>query len=129
MQLTEVKDEDVKRGFELYSLLVFCPGEAAKLYKFLANLINGEKGATILRSTINTLVANQLTEEKSKHGLISFYHELDHLFNLQFGKILFAMMSSYDQLETIFRLDAHSHSKLQGQKRKPGSQGLDQSIG
>ena len=118
----------MKRGFELYSLLVFCPGEAAKLYKFLANLINGGKGATILRSTINTLVANQLTEEKSKHGLISFYHELDHLFNLQFGKILFAMMSSYDQLETIFRLDAHSHSKLQGQK-KPGSQGLDQSIG
>ena len=84
LQLTEVKDEDAKRGFELYSLLVFCPGEAAKLYKFLANLINGEKGATILRSTINTLVANQLTEEKSKHGLISFYHELDHLFNHQF---------------------------------------------
>ena len=96
----ETTDDDIKMGFQLYSSAVSCPGQAEELYNFLARLIEQENGATILRAIVNTLVANQMKEEDSKQGLISFYNELDHIFDLQFGKILLALSSS-TQLKTM----------------------------
>ena len=90
----ETTDDDIKMGFQLYSSAVSCPGQAEELYNFLARLIEQENGATILRAIVNTLVANQMTEEDSKQGLLSFYEKLHQIFNLQFGKILLALSSS-----------------------------------
>ena len=69
-------------------------------HTFLARLIEQENEETILRATVNTFVTDQLTEKESKEGLKSFYNELDHIFNLQFGKILLALSSS-SQLKTM----------------------------
>ena len=92
-------DEDLETGFLLFSAIIYCPesvSELFELYQFLSNLVDNETPRTLLQATVTTIKADIIQESLNKKRLNDFYLALETTFNLQFGKILLAIVSKIE---------------------------------
>ena len=90
-------DEDLRRGFELYHSIVFCP---TKLYLYIDRLLSYESSRTIIHSYIH-LFHSKITKDKATIRLMNkFYDVLAATMELEYGNILMAT-STKAQLRTV----------------------------
>ena len=100
---TDITDEDITKGFMIYSALVFC-AESSYLYQFLATLISNQSARTILQVIVNTIQSEDDMDDENKKKFNHIYLELDRILDLQYGKILLATATPY-QLEDMIAKD------------------------
>ena len=51
----ETTDEEFVAGFDIFSLLIFCPQELQLLYQFHMELLDNKNTQTILQTTVNNI--------------------------------------------------------------------------
>ena len=106
---TNIMDEDIKTGFISFSVIIYC-SEPVALFQFLHSLLSTQSPRTIIKATVNTIQSDDIKESICRDKLYHFYHDLDNIFNFQYGKILLAT-SYLDELEamTAKKLPFFSH--------------------
>ena len=87
--ITSINTEDIETGFRKFSAIVYC-SESVGLSQFLHILLSSQSPRTILQATVNTIMYGDLQESVSRKAVGKFYHALDKIFGLHFGKILLA---------------------------------------
>ena len=99
----ETTDEDIKTGFMLFSVIVYC-SEPVALSQFLHSILSTQSPRTIIQATVNTIQSDNINERMTKSLLNDFYLSLDKVFHFQLGKILLATSSS-SQLASMMAKD------------------------
>ena len=84
-----ISSEDIETGFSMFSAIIYC-SESVALSQFLHNLISTQSPRTIIQATVNTIESGDIIEADNRKAMNNFYHALDKIFKLQFGKILLA---------------------------------------
>ena len=86
---TTINSEDIEMGFNMFSSIIFC-SESVALSQFLHSLLSSQSPRTIIQATVNTIESGDIREAGNREAMNKFYHLLDKIFKLQFGKILLA---------------------------------------
>ena len=98
-----ITDEDIETGFEMFSVLAYCPIETFQSYQFLNNLITTQTRRTIIKAIVNTIKSDKIKEHVNKRSFNRLFMVIDKKFDLFIGKILLAI-SSIDELETLINM-------------------------
>ena len=98
-----ITSEDIETGFSMFSAIVYC-SESLALSQFLHSLLSTQSPRTIIQATVNTIESGDIIEADNRKGMKNFYHALDKIFKLQFGKILLATTINYARSDTFLKL-------------------------
>ena len=85
--------EEIRRGSELFGMMVLCPEESIQLYQFFTTLVSQETPRTLLLALVNTLQSNKISLKQNRQSLNNFYLALNNMMDLQLGKILSTILS------------------------------------
>ena len=96
--------EDIRTGFELFHVIIYCPTMNIKLFKFVDKLLSSENSRTIIQATANLFHSKILKDEKSISLTKEFYGVLANTFGLQYGNIMVAT-STKSQLQAVIDND------------------------
>ena len=88
-----ITEKDQYTGFMIFSAMVYCPEVELKLFQFFHNLLLDQSPRTIIKATVNTILAAEIKEGETRKRLNKFYLALDKVFNLELGRILLAISS------------------------------------
>ena len=94
---TNITDETLRFGFQLYSFLIYCPEnikEAANLMKFCSSLLKHHSPQTVLQAAVNTIKTEAIFHQQNKDNFHAFYHKLEKIMNLQLSPILARQLSA-----------------------------------
>ena len=97
-------DEDIKTGFKLFNLIVYCPTVTIKLFRFVNQLLSSESSRTIIQSFVNLFQSDELRDETTFTAASKFFYVFASSLNLQFGNVLLAT-STNAQLQDMIRND------------------------
>ena len=92
--------EDLEVGFELFGIVTFCPISAIQLFSFVNKLVETESASTIIQTIVNTIVMGDLDDIDLFKKVGRFFLVLEKLFNMQYGKVLLALLSK-SELQTM----------------------------
>ena len=95
-----ISSEDIETGFSLFSAIVYC-SESVALSQFLHRLLSTQSPRTVIQATVNTIESGDIIEADNRKGMKSFYHALDKIFKLQFGKLLLATTLNWASPQTF----------------------------
>ena len=94
---TNITDETLRLGFQLYSFLIYCPEnirEAAYLVNFCNSLLQHHSPRTVLQGVVNTINMKAIAHQQNKDNFHQFYHKLEEIMNLQLSQILVKKFSA-----------------------------------
>ena len=108
MKMNETEEfttmEDIKTGYQIFHVIVYCPTMVMKLYRFIYQLLLSESSRTIIQTFVNLFQSRAVTDRTSFTLAKQFYHILASTLNLQYGNVLLATMSNED-LQAFIRHD------------------------
>ena len=84
----------------MFSVVLYCPEELIKLYKFFDGLVTNDDSTTIIQSTVSTLNSGAILDKDNFDKSAKFYNHLENIFQLQYGKILLSTASK-SQIQSI----------------------------
>ena len=103
--------DDLELGFMMFSVVLHCPEELIKLYKFFDGLVTNDDSTTIIQSTVSTLNSGAILDKDNFDKSAKFYNHLENIFQLQYGKILLSTASK-SQIQSILDKRLPFFSKL-----------------
>ena len=92
----ETTDEEFVTGFDIFSLLIFCPEELQLLYQFHMELLDNKNTQTILQTTVNNIKSGRMKDETNVEYVKSFFFELDSIISTDLGKVVLALSRKRD---------------------------------
>ena len=100
-----VSEEDIKTGFELFYMIVYCPPlPIIKLLRFVDKLVSTESTRTVIQTFVSLFQSGILKDLTSFSLAKEFYGVLASVLNLQYGNILLAT-STRSQLQAVIDND------------------------
>ena len=99
-----LSEEDIKTGYELFHVIVYCPLMVIKYFRFVDQMLSSESPRIIIQSIVNLFQSGAITDKKSFTLARQFYHILASTLELQYGNVLLATMSN-EHLQAVIRND------------------------
>ena len=82
-------------GISLYAILVYCNEEAIGLFHFHMNLLNSSTVRTIIQTTKNNIVLENIELYENQENLKQFYLQLKTSLGLELGNVLGSLLPTY----------------------------------
>ena len=99
--MTSYQNVDFHSGAEIYLTMIFCPNPTSlKLFSFFEGIIDSQKPGAMIRTVVDIIQSEIVDNTDSQKSLNELYLALEKEYDLQYGKILLALLSK-KQLEDI----------------------------